>query len=92
MVEEEKKLLEEKEIYLEVSEEAINLIAQEGYDPDFGARPLRRAIQRLIENPLSENILEGKFKAGDTVTVKAKEGNLSFSKKKTQKKSTGNGK
>jgi len=86
MLEEEKKLLKEKKIFLEVTEEAQDLIAREGYDPDFGARPLRRAIQRLIENPLSEHILEGKFKTGDTVVVEAVEGNLLFSKKKSKAK------
>jgi ATP-dependent Clp protease ATP-binding subunit ClpC len=81
MFNEVKELLKEKEIKLEVSEEAKDLIVKEGYDPDFGARPLRRAIQRLIENPLSEKILEGKFKQGDTVTVKIKEGSIVLKKK-----------
>lgn len=81
MLNEVKELLKEKEIKLELTEEAKNLIAKEGYDPDFGARPLRRAIQRLIENPLSEKILEGKFKQGDTVTVEIKEGNIVLKKK-----------
>ncbi|MFQ5834916.1 MAG: ATP-dependent Clp protease ATP-binding subunit [bacterium] len=81
MFNEVKELLKEKEIELEVSEEAKDLIVKEGYDPDFGARPLRRAIQRLIENPLSEKILEGKFKQGDTVTVEIEEGNIVLKKK-----------
>ena len=81
MLNEVKELLKEKEIKLEVTEEAKDLIAKEGYDPDFGARPLRRAIQRLIENPLSEKILEGKFKQGDTVSVEIKEGNIVLKKK-----------
>ncbi|GAG65279.1 unnamed protein product, partial [marine sediment metagenome] len=81
MLNEVKELLKEKEIKLELTEEAKDLIAKEGYDPDFGARPLRRAIQRLIENPLSEKILEGKFKQGDTVTVEIKEGNIVLKKK-----------
>jgi len=81
LLEEKKKLLKEKEIDIEVTEEAKNLIAQEGYDPDFGARPLRRAIQRLIENSLSEEILQGKFKEGDSIVVGVKDGNITFSKK-----------
>jgi ATP-dependent Clp protease ATP-binding subunit ClpC len=81
MLNEVKELLKEKEIKLEVTGEAKDLIAKEGYDPDFGARPLRRAIQRLIENPLSEKILEGKFKQGDTVTAEIKEGNIVLKKK-----------
>ncbi|MCK4418307.1 ATP-dependent Clp protease ATP-binding subunit [Candidatus Aerophobetes bacterium] len=86
LIAEKKELLKEKEISIEVSEEAKNLIAQEGYDPDFGARPLRRAIQRLIENPLSEEILEGKFKEGDSIVVKIKDGNIIFRKKKGKNK------
>ena len=81
LITEKEKLLKEKGISIEVSEEAKNLIAQEGYDPDFGARPLRRAIQRLIENPLSEEILEGKFKEGDSIIIKIKDGNIVFRKK-----------
>ena len=82
MLDEVKKLIEEKEIELEATEEIKDLIAQEGYDPDFGARPLRRAIQRLIENALSEEILQGKFKAGDKVVASTKDGKIVFSKKK----------
>ena len=81
MLNEVKELLKEKEIELEVSEQAKDLMAKEGYDPDFGARPLRRAIQRLIENPLSEKILEGKFKQGDTVSVETEEGNIVLKRK-----------
>ncbi len=82
MLDEVKKLIEEKEIELETTEEVKDLIAQEGYDPDFGARPLRRAIQRLIENALSEELLEGKFKAGDKVVASIKDGKIVFSQKK----------
>lgn len=86
MLEEEKKVLSEKDIKLEVTPKAKEMIAQEGYDPDFGARPLRRAIQRLIENPLAEEILLGKFKEGDTVVVSVKDGKITFSKKKEKTK------
>ncbi len=85
MLAEEKKLLEEKEVILEVTEAARDFIAQEGYDPDFGARPLRRAIQRLIESPLSEEILQSRFKTGDTVVVGIKNGKITFEKKKKGK-------
>ncbi|MFQ6065720.1 MAG: ATP-dependent Clp protease ATP-binding subunit [bacterium] len=85
MLAEEKKLLKEKEVNLEVTEEARDFIAQEGYDPDFGARPLRRAIQRLIENPLSEEILQGRFKTGDTIVVGIKAGKVTFDKKEKDK-------
>ena len=63
------KRLDEKEIKLEVSEAAKELLAKEGYDPQFGARPLRRVIQRLVEDTLSEGLLAGEFKPGDTVVA-----------------------
>src|SRR6185436_12796426 len=53
---------------------ARRLIATDGYDPAYGARPLRRAIQRLVENPLARALLEGKFKPGTTIKVDADAG------------------
>ncbi len=63
------KRLEEQDIRMTVSEEAKEKLVEEGYDPAFGARPLRRTIQRLVEDPLSEDLLSGRFRAGDTVKV-----------------------
>ena len=63
------KRLEQNEVTLEVSEEAMTYIAKKGFDPIFGARPLRRAIQSMIEDMLAEEMLEGKIKAGDRVRV-----------------------
>ena len=54
------------------------MLVGEGFDPSLGARPLRRAITRLIENPLSEAILRGHFVGGNTVTVGEKEKRLTF--------------
>ncbi|NLS78107.1 MAG: ATP-dependent Clp protease ATP-binding subunit [Chloroflexi bacterium] len=65
--------LDEHQIVLQVTPEAKKLLVDEGYDPKFGARPLRRAVQRLVEDPLSEALLAGQFKAGDVVLV-AREG------------------
>jgi Zn finger protein HypA/HybF involved in hydrogenase expression len=61
------KLLEDQEMGFSYTDAAVNEIAREGYDPIFGARPLRRAIQKLMENPISSLIIEGKVKPGDTV-------------------------
>jgi ATP-dependent Clp protease ATP-binding subunit ClpB len=61
------KLLAERKITLEVTPEAKKLLAEEGYDPAFGARPLKRAIQRLIQNPLAIMLLEGRFHDGDHI-------------------------
>ncbi len=61
--------LAEHEIELEITEDAMDLLAEKGYDPDFGARPLRRAIQDLLEDPLAEKLLAGDFAAGDKVSI-----------------------
>jgi ATP-dependent Clp protease ATP-binding subunit ClpB len=64
-----RKRLASREIQLEVSAEAKDLLGNLGYDPTYGARPLKRVIQRQLENPLAEAILSGKFSSGDTVVV-----------------------
>jgi ATP-dependent Clp protease ATP-binding subunit ClpB len=56
------------------------VLAEAGWDPAYGARPLKRAIQRLLENPLALRLLEGDFGDGDTIRVDAQDGELSFSK------------
>lgn len=63
--------LRHQEIKLEATEEAKELLAKEGYDPHFGARPLRRVIQQRVEDPLSEGVLAGEFQPGDTAVVHA---------------------
>src|SRR5213083_1310460 len=73
------KRLEQQKITLKLSDAAKELLAREGYDPGLGARPLRRTIQREILDPLSIDILEGKVREGQTVSVDAKNGALEFS-------------
>jgi len=70
--------LTERGITLEVTDAALTLLAREGYDPVYGARPLRRAIQRELENPLAKRLLAGEFTMGDTVRVDAGDGVLTF--------------
>ena len=70
--------LEEMTIKLEMDEEAINLIAKSGFDLEYGARPLKRSIQKELENELSELILQGTIKSGDTVEATVKEGKMTF--------------
>jgi len=70
--------LAERDMQLEVSEEALDEIAKVGFDPLFGARPLKRAIQSRIENPVAKLILQGRFGPNDVVPVDLKEGVLSF--------------
>ncbi len=75
-------MLEKKGIHLQVDEEARNWLASLGYDPQYGARPLKRVIQRHLVNPLAEKILEGAFTEGDTVkAVLDREGLISFVRK-----------
>ena len=61
--------LKEHGLTLDVRDDAHAMLAQRGYDPAFGARPLRRIITNLIEDPLSEGVLEGRFRTGDIVVV-----------------------
>ena len=77
--------LKEQGYDLQIEKSALELVAKEGNDPAFGARPLRRAIQRLIEDSLSEKILLGEFKAGDKIKVEAVDGKIKFSKPKARR-------
>jgi len=75
------KRLTERKLNLELTKSAKNWLSEAGFDPTFGARPLRRAIERYVENPLSSKILAGEFKEGETVIVDLVEDGLVFSKK-----------
>jgi ATP-dependent Clp protease ATP-binding subunit ClpB len=68
-----RKMLAERDITLVLTPDAERVIAEDGYDPAFGARPLKRSIQRLVQNPLALMLLEGEFQDGDTVVVAAAE-------------------
>jgi ATP-dependent Clp protease ATP-binding subunit ClpC len=74
------KELENQRMTLQATDAARELIAKEGWDPQFGARPLRRAIQRLVEDPLSEELLRGSFKVGDHIELDAEDGKTVFRK------------
>jgi ATP-dependent Clp protease ATP-binding subunit ClpB len=68
------------EMKLVASDAALKMVADAGFDPVYGARPLKRAIQQEIENPLAKEILAGNFAPGDTVKVDASGGKITFSK------------
>ncbi|WP_419603438.1 ATP-dependent chaperone ClpB [Thiolapillus sp.] len=70
--------LEERELTLDISTEALDLLGEAGFDPVYGARPLKRAIQHQLENPLAQKILAGEFSPGDTIKVEAAGGELMF--------------
>ena len=71
--------MKERQLNIELTEAAKDLLVDEGYDPASGARPLRRAIQRLIEDPLSEAVLSGQFKDGQTILVDNVDGRIKLS-------------
>jgi ATP-dependent Clp protease ATP-binding subunit ClpC len=81
--------LEDQQIELEVSEAAKGHLAQEGYDTHFGARPLKRVIQRLVEDPLSEGLLAGEFQEGGTVLADLEDGEVKLHA--VEKAAEGNG-
>jgi len=73
-------LLADRRIELAVSDAAKQVLADRGYDPHYGARPLKRVIQRLVQDPLAMRILEGEFPDGSSVAVDARDGELTFTK------------
>jgi len=75
--------LAERRIELMLTDEAKELLAEAGWDPTYGARPLKRALQRMVENPLALRLLQGEFADGDTVRVEAHDGELVFEKART---------
>ncbi|MCK4831925.1 MAG: NDP-hexose 4-ketoreductase, partial [Anaerolineales bacterium] len=66
----------EQGLCLQLTQAAREMLASKGYDPDYGARPLRRLIQSLVEEPLSDDLLAGRFQAGDVVALDVREGVL----------------
>ncbi|MFW6382203.1 MAG: ATP-dependent Clp protease ATP-binding subunit [Bacillota bacterium] len=81
MLEDLEERLSEKNLEIELTEAAKSKLAEDGYDPDYGARPLRRSIQKLIETPLSEKLISGKYSDGDKIKVDVDQAdNLTFSK------------
>jgi ATP-dependent Clp protease ATP-binding subunit ClpB len=72
------KRLAERGLRLELEDSALQLLANVGFDPVYGARPLKRAIQQQLENPLAQKILAGEFASGDLIRVVAAQGALVF--------------
>jgi ATP-dependent Clp protease ATP-binding subunit ClpB len=73
-----RKRLENTGLGMEITDEALDLLATAGFDPVYGARPLKRAIQQQIENPLAQKILSGDFSSGETVNIDVENGEFSF--------------
>jgi ATP-dependent Clp protease ATP-binding subunit ClpB len=75
--------LAERRLGLELTDAAKEVLAEAGWDPTYGARPLKRALQRLVENPLAQRLLEGDFADGQTIRVHAQNGELVFERAET---------
>lgn len=75
------KRLKERKLSIELTDEAKKYIAEEGYSPVYGARPLKRSLQKLVLDPLAMDILAGKFTEGDHIVVGVSKGAITFSKK-----------
>jgi ATP-dependent Clp protease ATP-binding subunit ClpB len=73
-----RKLLAERKITIELDDGARTWLANQGYDPVYGARPLKRVIQKQVQDPLAEQILEGRVKDGDTVRLSVSDGKLTI--------------
>ena len=80
------KRLAERELSIEVTDEVKDHLAKNGYSEAYGARPLRRLIQRKVEDMLAEEILSGKYSAGDTIVLKLVDDKLTFEKKSKRAK------
>jgi len=78
------KRLDEKKLVLQVSDTAKDFLAKEGYDPQFGARPLRRVIQQRLEDTITEAVLEGRFQEGDTIVADVADGDLKLTHAKPE--------
>jgi len=74
------KRLEDRKIHVELTDAAKLFIVEDGYDPTYGARPLKRAIQRRVLDPLALRVLEGDFREGDRITIDAQDHELTFNK------------
>jgi ATP-dependent Clp protease ATP-binding subunit ClpB len=75
-----RKLIQDRGMGLALTDATTAYLANEGYDPVYGARPLKRAIQRELQDPLALAVLEGRFGEGDTVRVDVRDGKLAFEK------------
>jgi ATP-dependent Clp protease ATP-binding subunit ClpC len=78
LLERTRRRLRAQDVEVEFTQEAVELLAEEGFDPEFGARPLRRTIQRRVDNELSRMVLGGSLNPGDRVVVDARDGDLTF--------------
>jgi ATP-dependent Clp protease ATP-binding subunit ClpB len=84
-----RKRLQERSMDISLDDSARDLLGQAGFDPVYGARPLKRAIQQQVENPLAQKILQGEFVPGDRIRVSARDGQLTFSRSEERRAARG---
>jgi ATP-dependent Clp protease ATP-binding subunit ClpB len=72
------KLLAERGLAIDLTPAAVRFLAERGYDPAYGARPVKRTIQQLVQDPLALHVLEGRFREGDRIRVDVRNGRLNF--------------
>ena len=84
-----KSLLSERKIRLELSKASLEKLAKDGFDPQYGARPLKRVIQRELQNSLAKALLEGQYREGDVIHVEVEKGEFSYSKRVPKEAATG---
>ena len=77
-----------KDVHIDLQQSAKEFLIEKGYDPQYGARPMRRAVERFLEDPLAEELLRGNVKPGDRVDVVATDGKLSFQVLESQTQSS----
>jgi ATP-dependent Clp protease ATP-binding subunit ClpC len=82
------KRIKAKEVHIDLQQSAKEFLIDKGYDPQYGARPMRRAVERFLEDPLAEELLRGNVKPGDHVDVVAADGKLSFKVPESQAQSS----
>ena len=80
------KRLTQRNLHFELDESARELLRNQGYDPSYGARPMRRAVEKHLEDPMAEEIIRGNLREGVTVSISAKDDKLVFTQKKTKAK------
>ena len=82
-----RKRLAERDIHFELDDSARNLLLEKGYDPSYGARPMRRAVERYLEDPMAEEIIRGDLREGESISITEKDDKLEFTQKKSSTKS-----
>jgi len=83
--------LAQRDLHFELDESARELLRDKGYDPAYGARPMRRAVEKHLEDPMAEEIIRGNLREGETVVISAKDDKLVFIQKKAKAKAKGEG-